>query len=225
LELSDTHSSQKNNKAATMGRPGFAVAEGFVLAGGQSSRMGRDKALLRLADRPLVVWALDALRGARLSARIAGARVELSTFAPVIEDDAADLGPLAGICSALDAATAEWTVFVPVDLPFLPSSLIEFLVEHARVTGRAVTVASVNGFAQTFPAVVRTDAAAGLAGELTAGRSGCFAAFSKVGVSVVDTEMAAQAGRVRDERGWPTYRWFWNVNSPEELERARRVLA
>lgn len=195
------------------------VAEGFVLAGGRSSRMGRDKALVELAGKPLVAWSLEILRAARLAARIAGARVDLSAFAPVVADEAADAGPLGGICSALRATKAEWAVFVPVDLPLIPAALIRYLVDHARVTGAAVTVASLNGFAQTFPAVVRGELAEMLEGELRAGRSGAFAAFTAAGVQVVPVEMAVQAGCVRDERGWPAYRWFWNVNTVEELER------
>lgn len=195
--------------------------EGFVLAGGRSSRMGRDKALVELAGKPLICWALETLRGARLSARIAGARAELGAFAAVLPDDAADLGPLGGVCSALKWATAEWAVFLAVDLPLVPASLIRFLIEHGRVTGSPVTVASLNGYAQTFPAVVRRDALPVLCEELSAGRLGAFAAFSKAGAHVVPVEMAVQA---RGELGWPAYRWFWNVNSPGELEKVESVL-
>jgi molybdopterin-guanine dinucleotide biosynthesis protein A len=197
------------------------VAEGFVLAGGRSSRMGRDKALVELAGKPLVAWALEVLRGAGLTARIAGARADLSAYAEVIPDEAEEEGPLAGVCAALRAARAVWAVFVPVDLPLIPASLIRLLIEHARVTGSAVTVPSLNGFAQTFPAVVRRDALAVLSAELNAGRAGAFAAFASAGVRVVPVEMVAQ---VRGELEWPAYRWFWNVNTPVELEKVESLI-
>ncbi|MBW8870291.1 MAG: NTP transferase domain-containing protein, partial [Acidobacteriales bacterium] len=78
-------------------------AEGFVLAGGKSSRMGQDKALIEVAGRQLVEYSLQVLRQAGLEARIAGAGADLSEFAPVVRDQPGDsgLGPLAGICSAL----------------------------------------------------------------------------------------------------------------------------
>ena len=135
-----------------------ADAAGFVLAGGQSSRMGRDKALLPFAGRPLIAHALATLREAGLPAAIAGAdpaaNSALAAYAPIVPDPQPGLGPLAGICAALEAASTRFAVFLPVDLPLLPSSLIAYLLHHARITGRAVTVPSVNGFAQTFPVVL-----------------------------------------------------------------------
>ncbi len=134
-------------------------AAGFVLAGGQSSRMGHDKALLAFAGRPLIDHALATLHEAGLSASIAGANpsvlASLAAFAPVVEDLEPGRGPLAGICAALASTSARYAVFLPVDLPLLPSSLIVYLFHHARITGHAVTVPSVNGFAETFPAVLR----------------------------------------------------------------------
>ncbi|HKF46925.1 MAG TPA: molybdenum cofactor guanylyltransferase [Terracidiphilus sp.] len=207
--------------------PGAGVepdAEGFVLAGGESRRMGRDKALAALDGRPLVERALEVLRAAGLRARIAGARSELGQYAPVVPDEFPEAGPLGGVCTALKHAEAEWAVFLPVDLPLMAPALIEYLMKDAQITGRGVTLASVNGFAQTFPTVVRRDALEELAGELLAGRLGCFAAFERAGTHVVAAEMAAQAGQAADERGWPAHRWFWNANSPEELARIETLL-
>ena len=195
-------------------------AEGFVLAGGQSSRMGRDKALIEIGGTPLVAWALQTLQAAGFAARIAGARADLTHFAEVIRDEAENAGPLSGVCSALQAAAADLVVFMPVDLPFMPASLIRFLVEHAKVTGMPVSVFLLNGFGQTFPAVVRRDALTTLSAELAAGRSGAFNAFAKAGVQGVAVEMVAQ---VRGDLTSPAYRCFWNVNTPDELEKLLAV--
>jgi len=202
-------------------------AAGFVLAGGRSSRMGEDKALVRLGGQPLVLHALDILRGAGLTVSLAGGFSALAAFAPLVQDSQPGLGPLAGICAALASTSARLAVFMPVDLPLLPVSLIAFLLDHARRTGRPVTVPSVNGFAQTFPAVLDGKLLTGLEGELQAGRLGCFSALQAAAanfgwpMSVVPVEALVQSGQVAHPEGLPATRWFLNVNSPEGLRLAR----
>jgi molybdopterin-guanine dinucleotide biosynthesis protein A len=194
-------------------------AEGFVLAGGQSSRMGRDKALVELAGRPLIAGALDALRGADLPARIAGARAELSAFAPVAPDAWDNVGPLGGVCSALRSTERDWAVFVTVDQPLMSPALVADLLDEARKSASAVTVASVNGVAQTFPAVVRREALEALENRLHEGKRGCMDAFRAAGLRVVAAEDLAPP----ESRGL-VERWFTNVNTPEDLERAESLL-
>ncbi len=208
-------------------------AAGFVLAGGQSSRMGREKALIGFGGRPLIVHALEILRGAGLPASIAGARAELGAFAPVIHDANPGAGPLAGICSALSAAQAQHAVFlsafISVDLPFVPPSLVAFLVHHAQVTRKAITIATVTGFAQTFPAVIASQALPALASELRAGRNGCFAAFEAAAASLgqavsrVPIEWIAQSGHALHPNGLAPAQWFLNLNTPSQMERAEAL--
>lgn len=198
---------------------------GFVLAGGQSTRMGRDKALVELAGRPLIAYAVETLKNAGLSAQIAGARNGLSSFAPVIPDETPDAGPLSGICSALAATPAEWAVFLSVDMPLLPPSLIRYLAWDAIVTDSAVTWVSRNGFAETFPAAVRRTALPHLEKELREGSASCRAGFyaaASGAIRILPVERLAQAGQVAHPLGLPAARWFHNVNSPEELVRAER---
>src|SRR5580658_9085765 len=174
----------------------------FVLAGGQSSRMGRDKALLPIAGQPLIAHALAALRDAGLSPVIAGARSDLSNFAPVISDLKPDLGPLSGICAALESTSARFSVFVPVDLPLLPPSLVAYLVHHAQITSSAITIPSICGVANTFPAVHDRAVLEALKSELAEGRRGCLAAFHAavrtIGQAIypVPVEYLAQSGHV-----------------------------
>jgi molybdopterin-guanine dinucleotide biosynthesis protein A len=210
-------------------------AAGFVLAGGQSTRMGRDKALLAFDRRPLIEHVLATLHEAGLSASIAGANpsvlASLAAFAPVVEDLEPGRGPLAGVCAALASTTASYAVFLPVDLPLLPSSLIVYLLQHARITGHAVTVPSVNGFAETFPAILHRSILPALENELRSDRSGCFAAFQAAAavfgqsISILAVELLAQSGQVVHPLGLLPVHWFLNVNTPENLQHAEAVVA
>jgi len=211
-------------------RPGTCPATdavGFVLAGGRSSRMGVDKALVLLDGEPLVAHALGIVRDAGLAASLAGGQAELVAFATVIEDGQPGLGPLGGICAALASTHARWSVFISVDLPLLPPSLLQFLLDYARTTGRTVTVPAVNGFAQTFPAVLDRAALPMLQREFEAGRGGCFAGFQAAAasrgesVTVIPVEPLVQCGQISHPRSLPAARWFLNVNTDQDLRRAQ----
>lgn len=211
-------------------KPAADVA-GFVLAGGRSSRMGRDKALLPFAGQPLASRALSLLSAAGLPATLAVASQSLAALAPVIEDKQAGQGPLAGICAALASTPARWAVFLSVDLPFLSASLIRILVHHAQLTGGLVTIPSINGFPQTFPVVLSRQLLPAFSAELAAGRRGCYSAFRSAAaalgqaVNVLPVELLVQAGQLAHPEGMPACRWFLNLNTPADLERAQALAA
>jgi len=220
----------ESREASKLNRAANPDAVGFVLAGGNSSRMGADKALVQFAGHPLVGRAVSILRQAGLATFIAGARSALASFAPVVEDSQPGLGPLSGICAGLSSTPASLSVFVPVDLPLLPSSLIVLLLHHARITGASVTLCSVNGFAQSFPVVLRRETLPLLERELEAGRGGCYSAFQSAAcrlgqpVSVLPVELLVQSGHVAHPDGLPATRWFLNVNTAHDLRRAESSL-
>ena len=211
----------------------LSETEGFVLAGGRSSRMGQDKALVELAGRTLVEHALDILQRAGLTPQIAGARTDLSRFAPVIPDETGQSGqgPLAGVCAALSACRSRLAVFLPVDLPLISPGLIEYLVHHAVVTEAAVTVVSVAGFIQTFPAVVDRAAMPSLQTCLHSEDRNCLKAFRSAagvlpgGFSALPLELLVQAGQVRHPLGLHPSQWFLNVNSPRDLTRVTAIFS
>ena len=208
--------------------PAAEICEGFVLAGGRSSRMGRDKSLIDFNGAPLVRYAMEILRASGLDPKIAGARADLSGFAPTIADDPAypGLGPLSGICPALDSIATRFAVFIPVDMPLLPPRLIEYLVHHAGITGSVITMASLSSFIETFPVVIDRAAAPMLKGSLRSDDRKCLTAFRAAAqalsrpISILPVELLLQVGQVQDCRGLSPQAWFLSVNTPADLSRA-----
>ncbi len=106
---------------------------GFVLAGGRSVRMGRDKALLAWGGTDLLSHSLARLRFVTPDVRILSGseRRYLDRGAPVLVDLVPGSGPLAGVLAALEAAPGRAGLFLAVDLPFVPVALLTRLVELA----------------------------------------------------------------------------------------------
>jgi len=178
------------------------TAEGFLLAGGQSSRMGRDKALLTLDGETLAARGLRKLRCVCAEVAIAGGAGELSRFGRVIADQRQGCGPLAGIVSALEQSEFEWNLFLAVDMAFVPVEALRALL--AGVTPpQAVVVATVEGQVHPLCGIYSRRALPALRGELEAGRL-------KVKDAILATGAVGYA-QFREER------WFRNLNTPEDF--------
>ncbi|HTU35101.1 MAG TPA: molybdenum cofactor guanylyltransferase [Candidatus Acidoferrum sp.] len=104
----------------------------FVLAGGQSSRMGRDKALLEFDGVPMIVRTVRLVEGITGRAIIVGERESYQQLSlRVIRDDWPGAGPLGAIATALRASACRWNLIVACDLPYLTREWLEFLIGRA----------------------------------------------------------------------------------------------
>src|SRR5262252_8350183 len=112
---------------------------GFVLAGGRSTRMGQDKAFLRLEGVTMLERTLVLLRSVAKHVWISGATTKFSSFAPVIEDFYPGHGPLGGIHAALRATATDLNLMVAVDLPLIDVRLLRYLVTTAEECDAVVT--------------------------------------------------------------------------------------
>jgi molybdopterin-guanine dinucleotide biosynthesis protein A len=112
--------------------------------------MGADKALLEFCGRPLVEIAVEKLRGFCAEVSIAGNRDDLSGFAPVVREKRVDCGPAAGIEAGLKAATQDWAMFVPVDVPLVPGELLRRWAEEALRVRMSVSYLGVMGKQPAF---------------------------------------------------------------------------
>src|SRR5436305_3787601 len=118
---------------------------GFVLAGGRSSRMGSNKALLELEGTPLVQHAKGILESVCGNVFIVGQRDLYGGFGACYEDVYPGCGPLGGIHAALLNSQTEFNLITAVDTPFIKSEFLDYLVHRALASGVLVTAPSVGG--------------------------------------------------------------------------------
>lgn len=129
--------------------PGAAVTEaidaglidaepiGVILAGGKSSRMGRDKATLEIAGEPLLLRARKVLLAAGCSRVLLSGAPRPNWPRDVIADLTPDAGPVGGIVSAVrsisaNAASPLTLLFIPVDTPLLSPALLQGMIDSTH---------------------------------------------------------------------------------------------
>jgi molybdenum cofactor guanylyltransferase len=122
---------------------------GAILAGGASSRMGRPKATIPLAGRPLITYPLEAAAAAGLEpvavAKPDSALPELDCA--VIEEPAEPRHPLAGLVAALRASGGRPVIAIACDMPFVEPAMLEALA----AAGDPLVVGEAAGRLQPFP--------------------------------------------------------------------------
>ncbi len=112
-----------------------------MLVGGESRRMGADKALLELRGKPLFLHAVDLLRPRVAEVMLLGPPERYARFSiPVLADRRPDRGPLAALATGLEAAAHDWNLFLACDLPLLEGRFLDFLLERARATDAEAVV-------------------------------------------------------------------------------------
>ena len=90
--------------------------------------MGRDKAFLELAGKPLVLHAVVKLRRVCMEVSVLGNDPALDAYAPLVTDLHPDCGPMGGMEVALLHSRYDWNLFLPVDVPFVPTIYLSLWV-------------------------------------------------------------------------------------------------
>ena len=188
-------------------------ATAFVLAGGKSSRMGADKAFLDLGGRTLLARALGAAGAAAPQVRIVGDKAKFASFGTVVSDIYPGCGPLGGIHAALMSTTTGCNIMLAVDLPYIGSNFLEYLLSESVRANAVVTVPRAGGVFQPLCAVYRREFAEVAERSLLAGKCKIGSLFREVNTRVIEERELTNAGF-----GVETFR---NLNTPEEWEQAK----
>src|SRR5436309_12456781 len=205
----------------TGGKNDIGIA-GYILAGGGSTRFGRDKALVEVGGRPMLERMIELLRRVTNQVRIVAVPSKYAAFgAEIVEDRWPGEGPLGGIITALENAARsprgyEWNLIVSCDMPFLTPDWLQFLANRAAKSNAQVVFPHSASGPEPLCACWQTAAAAKL-------RSGFARGVRKVteGIALLRAEVLDEAdGKRFDSAG----RLFWNMNTAEDYEEARRIL-
>jgi len=191
--------------------------QGFILVGGASRRMGRDKALLDFGGQPMVERIARELSAIAPVVSLVGARQIYPSFENV-PDVHQQWGALGGIHAALTAARADWAALVACDLPFVTNKLFERLATFVNDTTDAVVPIQADGRPQPVCALYRAVTCLPEIEKLVAaGEHTPRALLATVHTRYVDF------AELRDLPGAENF--FFNVNTQEDLQKAQAILS
>jgi molybdopterin-guanine dinucleotide biosynthesis protein A len=191
-----------------------------VLAGGQSRRMGQDKAFLPVGGRPVVERVVE--RVAPLSDDVL---LIATTHAPyghlparLVGDVYPGKGSLGGIYTALQAARHDHCLVVACDMPFLNAELLRYLIDLVGLSAAYdVVIPRVEDFPETLHAVYGVRCLDPIQRRLLAGQLKIIGFFDEVRVHYVERDDVARFD--------PEFRSLMNMNTPADWERIQQLAA
>jgi molybdopterin-guanine dinucleotide biosynthesis protein A len=191
---------------------------GVIQAGGRSTRMGGEpKALLDLGGKRIIERVVDALGGVLDDLLVVTNTPDRYAFLglPMVPDAYPDGGALGGIYTGLRAAAGDAAFTVACDMPFLHPAIVRMVVERAAEGD--VVIPRTGAQLETMHAVYGKACLGPMQTRLRAGRLKIVGFFPDVRVVELDATVLARyrAPEVA----------FMNVNTPQELERARALVA
>ena len=188
----------------------------IIMAGGESQRMGSDKATLLLGEQTLLQRVIDVVQPMFPQVLVSVRQPRPDIRLPQICDAYPNAGPLAGLCAGLEYANSSqvtWIFAVATDMPFVQPALIDQLAQ--RRAGYQAVVPVVHGQPQPLAAFYATSALGAIQAILSGpGKRSLRAALEQLNVCYVD-ESELQAAD-------PGMRSFFDLDTPQDLAAARR---
>jgi molybdopterin-guanine dinucleotide biosynthesis protein A len=185
-----------------------------VLAGGRGSRIGRDKALIKLGGCPLIERVVSRAAGVFENVIVSGPeRLEIKGFS-VVPDERRGMGPIAGILAGLISAGTPWIMALPCDSPFIPEEFMRGMV--SLINDHEVVAPKSGGFYEPLHALYSRSLIPRFERNIKAGESKIISLYQQVRVFEVGPEIYGK---------WdPEGMAFFNINTEDDLRRAEEYL-
>jgi molybdopterin-guanine dinucleotide biosynthesis protein A len=188
-----------------------------ILAGGQSSRMGTDKAFVRLQPNgpTIIETVLDGVAGLGEETILITNRLEdyAHLGLPMFSDVLPGKGALGGLYTALHSAARPHVLCLACDMPFVVRPLLDYLI--GLIPEGDAVIPRLGGEAEPFRAVYARACLGPMRAALDAGKMRVVSFFPDVRVRFVDEPEI--------DRHDPRRLSFFNINTPADLDAARQL--
>ncbi len=189
----------------------FSIA---ILAGGQSRRMGQNKALINLLGKPVLRWVIDAV--ASLSDDIFLVTNTPESYRafqlPMVGDILPGNAALGGIHTAVATARHPWVMLLACDMPLIRADIIRAMA--AQRGDADVVVPRIAGRAEPLHALYRKTCRAAIEASIAAQQLRVISFFEAVAVRYISPA----------DLGEPNFNFLTNLNTPEDLQRVTKIL-
>ncbi|MDD4962406.1 MAG: molybdenum cofactor guanylyltransferase [Gallionella sp.] len=181
----------------------------LILAGGESRRMGQDKAQLLLGEYTLLQHVTSSLQPLFVDVMVSVRQMWSDCALPQICDDTVHAGPLAGLLAGMTQTQTPWLFVVACDMPFISPSLVQVLSAYRDEKWDAI-VPVVDGHPQPLAAFYATRLIAKVRANLNgSGKHSLRALLDQCAVCYV------QASELRAAD--PALHSFFDLDTPQDL--------
>ncbi len=185
----------------------------IVLAGGDSRRMGQDKAALVLEGKTLLESVTTTMQQVFAMVIVSVRQLRAGVEIPQVCDDPSRTGPLAGLIAGMAEARTPWVFAVACDMPFVTQSVVNQLASY-RDEHQAV-VPMVGGYPQPLAAFYAMNALEAMRTSLEAGDRSLRGMLRKLDVRYVGEDELRDAD--------PKLRSFIDLDTPSDVAQAQLI--
>jgi len=187
---------------------------GIILAGGKSSRMGQDKGLLLLNNKPLVQHIIEALKPITSNIIIIANNDDYKSFGYTVYNDIIkEKGPVGGIYTALSYTSTLNNIVISCDTPFVTTELLEFLLSKSK--NNLVTIPSFNNKTHPLIGVYKQTGITAFKNALDDNDPNVF----KLKLMLVNQSLNCNIVNV--DKAFNNEKLFYNINTPTDLKQAQ----
>jgi molybdopterin-guanine dinucleotide biosynthesis protein A len=196
-----------------------------ILAGGFSRRFGRDKGIIVLASKPLILHVIDRVAKAVDEVLVVVSSEKQKTKFEIILKDKAKLvidqdnfqSPLVGAITGFEAAKAEYSLLLPCDTPLISTKIIQFLFDICANRGATIPRWP-SGYIEPLQAVYHTETAK------TAARKALEQGKMNMQSMIEALREVCYVSTLFLEQLEPTLLTFFNINTFNDLKKAESIL-
>ncbi len=187
---------------------------GIILCGGKSKRMGKNKALLMLEEKHVIAYVIELLAQLCNNLLISTNSKDLDFLKiKTVPDEFQNIGPIAGILSALKQSKTDKNIILSCDTPFINKDIVKYMLANSK--NYDVVLPVFNEHLQPMTGIFSKNIIPLIENEIKAGNFIPPRIFEKGNLNKLKID--------KNLKGWHKH-LFFNINNPTDYEKAKEII-